>query len=329
MSDEDSSFHTDSQKPTGLLQLGYLVNNRQTHPFVLTFEDLTNLFVIGNRALDIYYTLLIQLCDDHHIPVLVLMGHTSKGEEAQICESPFWSLDLSTDSISFNLLDFGNGIQPTRQITILIELLETFAPLSSTARNLLHIILWKTFLTTTTPTLQYLQNIRPLYCHYAKEYHEIRRLLDALPHEILALNYETISLNCIQHIPTIISGSAFPRTNFAMNLLLLKLITYDSEVLPPLFLINPPNLNPSLLQWLTARYAATNSPLIFFYSQGTIPTTDLQTTCNFIVTNTPNSQLSLFHHHFTEDELLLLEGKDDHVAVRLRNEPMTRIVTIF
>ncbi|MFW9830889.1 MAG: hypothetical protein ACFFD8_03865, partial [Candidatus Thorarchaeota archaeon] len=210
----NSNFHFDPNpaKHNSLLQLGYLTNSHQPKPFVLGLEDLSNLFVVGSRALDIYYKMFIQLCDEQKIPILVFMGVEATGDEDEICESPIWNLNLLTEIISFNLLDFTEGHYLFQYISILISLLEDFAPLSSTARNLLHIIFWKALFNVYKPTFQYFQSILYTYRHYGAVYNELCRLLVAIPQEFFMLNYDTLSLNRIQHLPTIISGFDSPKT---------------------------------------------------------------------------------------------------------------------
>jgi hypothetical protein len=114
-----------------------------------------------------------------------------------------------------------------------------------------------------------------------------------------------------------------------MNLLLLKLLAHDNEQLPPLFLVDPPPLNPSLLQWLYTRYALTNTPLVIIDTHGaiTMPATPHQ--YNFILTNSQENTSSPFWQTLTADEQELLAENNDHIAVRLQSEPSTRIINIF
>ncbi len=329
MSDESSHPNFEFTRSGNLIQLGYLVQNHYTHPFSLTFQDLTNLFVLGTRAEDIYYNLLIQLCDDHRKSVIVFTGSNSSSYEEQVCESPFWYLDLTTDEITFNALSLGDGLHPSRQITILISLFEEFVPLSATARNLLHVIIWKTLFTTSKPSFQHLQNILPFYKHHDTAYHEIQRLLEALPHELLETNYDNLQLSRIQHLSTIISGDNLPVNQFALNMLLLKLVAEENENLPPLFLVNLPSLNTQLFQWLCARYAVAKCPLVIFDAQNNISTPSDQLTYNFIFTDSPYSDGSLPGNQLTESERSVMDKNNDFVAVRLRSEPATRIITIF
>jgi hypothetical protein len=327
----DKRIYNDSksQGMNGLLHLGYLIQNHQTHPFALSLQDLTNLLVIGSRAEDIYYNLLIQLCDDQRIPVLVIKGETSGDYEDQVCESPLWHLDLTTDALTFDLLGLGQGTHPSRQITILIGLFEEFLPLSPSARNLLHVIIWKILLSTAKPTLHYLKTTLAYYQHHQDAYLEVRRLLEALPSELIDSSFDNFSLSRIHHLPTIITGDEMPIPKTKMNILLLNLMAQHTDYLPPLFLVNPPPLNPQLFRWLCVRYANTNSPLVLFDTQNTI--TELQThlTFNYILTHTPKTQKTTLYQQLSIDEQLILEHNSDHVAVRLRNEAITQIINIF
>ena len=284
---------------------------------------------MGRRAHDIYFNLLIQLCDDHRIPVLVVKGFHSEGLEEQVCESPFWHLDLETNAITFNPFDLAQGQHPSRQISILINLLEEFAPLSPTARNLFHVIIWRTILSTTTPTFEYLQNTLPFYQSHNTSYYEIRRLLDAIPHNVFSANYDNLALSKIQHLPTIISGNDAPVTTFSLNLLLLKLLAHATDNLPPLFLVDPPTLSPQLLTWLCTRYATAKSPLVIFETQERHANASLIKTGNFILTGGLDEAPSPLHKHLTESELHFLNLNNDQVAVRLQSEPATRFITIF
>lgn len=329
MSDEGTHYNPESPGTSGLLHLGYLIENQHTHPFALTLQDLTNLLVLGSRAEDIYYNLLIQLSDDKRIPVLVIKGQNSSDYEDQVCESPLWHLDLTTDAITFNTLALGQGNHPSRQITVLISLLEEFAPLSPSARNLLHVIIWKALLTTAKPSLLYLKNTLPFYKHHEEVYLEVNRLLDALPPELMDSNFDNISLSRIHHLPTIISGDDKPITILKANLLLLKLLAQHTDSMPPLFMVDPPPLNPQLSRWLCLRYADTKSPLVIFDSNEVIFTPNSQHTFNYILTHTQSAPNVSFHHQLSANEQLILESNSDHVAIRLRSEPTTRIISIF
>jgi hypothetical protein len=329
LSDEGTQYNPEQPESSGLLHLGYLIENQLTHPFALTFQDLTNLFVIGARAEDIYYNLLIQLCDDKQIPVLVIKGQDSSDFEDQVCESPLWHLDVSTDAITFNMLALGHGNHPSRQITILISLFEEFAPLSPSARNLLHVIMWKTLLSSTKPSFAYLKTTLPYYKHHKEVYLEVKRLLDALPPELMDSNFDNISLSRIHYLPTIISGDDRPLTTLKTNLLLLKLLAKHKDRMPPLFIVDPPPLNPQLLRWLCLQYANTKSPLVFFDSNEAISTPNSQHTFNYIITHTDSMANASFHNQLSMNDQLMLESNSDHIAVQLRSEPTTRIISIF
>ncbi len=329
LSDESSHFNFESHHTTGLIQIGYLIQNHQTHPFSLTLQDLINLFVVGPRAQDIYFNLLIQLHDDHRIPVIVIKGAPSEGLEQQVCEGPLWHLDLEKDEITFNALNLGGGLHPSQQISILIRLFEEFYPLSPTARNLLHVIIWKILLSAAQPSIEYLQNTLSFYHHHGASYFEIRRLIDALPHDLLKPNYDNVALSHITHLPTIISVTDTPTSVFAMNLLLMKLISREENSLPPLFLVNPPELSPKLAYWLCTRYAALQSPLVFFETKVNQSNPMVNQVGNFILTNGLDAVLSPLDQKLTEHERHFLQLNNDHVAVRLRSEPATRFITIF
>ena len=329
MSDEDAQYDPESPESSGLLLLGYLIENQLTHPFALTLQDLTNLFVIGSRAEDIYYNLLIQLCDDKKLPVLVIKGQDAGDFENQVCESPLWHLEVSTDAITFNTLALGQGNHPSWQITILISLFEEFAPLSPSARNLFHVIMWKTLLTSRNPSLSYLKTTLPYYKHHKEVYLEVKRLLDALPQELMESNFDNISLSRIHYLPTIISGDDKPLTTLKTNLLLLKLLAQHTDRMPPLFMVDPPPLNPQLLRWLCLRYANTKSPLVFFDSNEVISTPNSQHTFNYIITHIDSLANASSHNQLSMNDQLMLESNSDHIAVQLRSEPTTRIISIF
>ncbi|MFX1318914.1 MAG: hypothetical protein ACFE9O_07180 [Promethearchaeota archaeon] len=329
MSDESSHFNFESHHTTGLIQLGYLIQNHQTHPFSLTLQDLNNLFVVGPRAQDIYFNLLIQLHDDHRIPVIVIKGMPSEGLEEQVCEGPLWHLDLEKDGITFNALDLGHGQHTSKQVSILISLFEEFYPLSPTARNLLHVIIWKTILSAAQPSIEYLQNTLPFYHHHGAPYHEIRRLVAALPHDVLKSDYDNVALSRITHLPTIISVTDTPTSVFAMNLLLMKLIAQEENSLPPLFLVNLPALSQKVAQWLFARYRAVKSPLVFIETKVTHSNPIVNQVGNFILANGLDAVLSPLDQRLTERERHFLQLNSDHIAVRLRSEPATRFITIF
>ncbi|MFX1565802.1 MAG: hypothetical protein ACFFCH_07420 [Promethearchaeota archaeon] len=329
MSDDNSIFDSETHANNGLLQLGYLIQNHQTHPFSLTLHDLCNLLVVGPRAQDIYFNLLIQLCDDHRLPVLVIKGFPSEGLEEQVCESPLWHIDLGTEAITFDALNLANGRHPSRQIDILIRLFESFGPVTPTARNLFHVIIWRTILMASTPTLQHLQNTLSFYEHHKGPYHEIRRLLSALPHDLLDASYDNLSLTSIRHLPTIITGNDTPKVTFAINLLLLKLLADESEHLPALFLVNTTDIAPQILEWLSARYTTRNTPFVIFDNQNTALSQPSNDTGNFILTSGFDEEPSPLLQQLTENEQHFLQVNNDHVVVHLRSEPATRFITIF
>ncbi|MFW9832241.1 MAG: hypothetical protein ACFFD8_10755, partial [Candidatus Thorarchaeota archaeon] len=109
----------------------------------------------------------------------------------------------------------------------------------------------------------------------------------------------------------------------------LKLLTHGHETLPPLFLVNPPDLNPKLFQWLSARYASVKSPLVIFDTKSEITTTNLHIPYNYIVTNSNIAPPSPIRQNLTKDEQLFLKDNCDYMAVRLQSIPETCFVTIF
>jgi hypothetical protein len=327
--DESSRFNSESPQSIRLIQLGYLIQDQQTHPFSLTLQDLTTLYVLGPRAKDIYFNLLIQLCDDQHIPLLVMKGYPSEELEEQVCECLLWHLDLETDSITFNALDLGYGNHLPTQISILVSLFETFALLSPAARSLLHVIIWNAIVSTSSPTMQYLQDTLPLYQHHKTSYYEIRRLFDAIPHVLFKTHYDNVALSHLNRLPTIISGNDTPTNTFTQNLLLLKLLATEWENLPPLFLVNPPPLSSTLLQWLFVRYSTAKKPLVLFETQEKDSSYSLNRTTNFILSTGLNERHSSFHQQLTKTERNFLKLNGDRVAVRLRSEPAIRFIMIF
>jgi hypothetical protein len=180
-----------------------------------------------------------------------------------------------------------------------------------------------------TPTFQYLENTLPFYEHHNAPYHEIRRLLSALPHHLFDTNYDNLSLTHIQHLPTIITGNDTPDTTFTMNLLLLKLLAHESENLPALFLVNTPEIVPQILEWLSARYKRSNTPFVIFENQNTELAHPKNHTRNFIFTSGFDEEPSPLLQQLTESEQHFLQLNNDHVVVRLRSEPAMRFITIF
>jgi len=256
-------------------------------------------------------------------------GSDSESFENQVCECLLWHLDLETDAVTFDVLDLGKGKHASRQISILISLFEEFVPLSPTARNLLHVIIWQALLSASRPTLNYLQSTLSLYQHHNGPYYEIRRLFDAIPHILFEANYDNLALSRINHLPTIISTNDTPAPKFALNLLLLKLLAQEEYNLPPLFLVNPPDISPQLLQWLGAQYTAANSPFVIFKNQIKESCMQITQTSNFILTSGFNETPSCLHQELTEKEYRFLQLNSDHVVVRLRSEPVTRLIKIF
>lgn len=308
------------------MKLGYIIQGQNTHQYSLAFQDLNNLFVFGERAADIYYSLLLQLCDDYRIPILVFTDCESDGFEDQICESNFWHLNLASDQVCFNLFDLGE-VHPSRYVTILVDLLTAFYPLSPAARNLLQIIIWQMLFKANQPSLSNLQNLLPNYRHHNSSYEEICNLLTAIPKHYFQKTYNNVNLLRLQHFPTIISVPRNQDSQISINLLLLKLLSQTRTSSPPLFLMNPPPINSQLFQWLCVRYSEQGGILVFFYSETSISL--IQSNPNIILSARNCSVPSSVKSEFREDELRHLENFDDQVAVRLRNESKTHFVTIF
>ncbi|MFX1564211.1 MAG: hypothetical protein ACFFDP_12990, partial [Promethearchaeota archaeon] len=329
VNDETSHFDYLSSHARTNLKLGYLVQGKITHPYSLALQDLCNLFVIGERAVDIYYTLLLQLCDDNKIPVIVLTNRDSDGYEDQVCETPFWHLDLEADQVNFDLFDLGGEVHPSRQVTILIELLTSFSPLSPTAKNLLHIIIWKMFFTTNKPTLKNLQKLLDNYRHHISQYQEICHLLSVIPKNYFEITYDNINLLHLQRLPTIITAPKNQFNQIDVNLLLLKLLSNARTSLPPLFLMDPPPINSQLFQWLCIRYVELGGLLVLFDSMDSISHIETHNFPNIILSAQRGPVSSSLRSEFNLDELRHLEIFDDQVAVRLHNESTTRFVTIF
>lgn len=329
VNDETPHFDYLSSHAGTHLKLGYLVQGQNTHPYSITLQDLNNLLVIGERAADIYYSLLLQLCDDYKIPVIVLTNRDSDGFEDQICETPFWQLDLAADQITFNLFDLGGEVHPSRQVTILVELLTTFSPLSPAAKNLLHIIIWKMLLTTNQHTLRTLQNLLPNYRYHNGPYQEICHLLSAVPKNYFQITYNNVNLLHLQRLPTIITAPRSRYSQISVNLLLLKLLSHTRTSPPPLFLMDPPPINPQLFHWLCVRYAELGGLLVLFDSKDLISQIETRHFPNIILSAQQGQISSSLRSEFNVDELRHLEIYDDQVAVRLRNESTTRFVTIF
>ncbi len=257
-----------------------------------------------------------------------MKGYPSENLEEQVCEGQLWELDLDKDAITFNALGFSVRQHLSRQISILINLFEQFAPLSQVARNLLHVIIWRVILSVSKPTIQYLQDTLLFYQHHKTAYFEIQRLFDAIPLDILDVNYDNIALSRIQNLPTIISGNNSSTLTFAMNLLLMKLLAEEDENLPPLFLINPPRLSIHLLQWLHARYSSAQKPFVIFETQDKELSFQISQSSNFILSSGLDSELSSYLQ-LSEKERNILKHNSDQVAVTLRSEPATRFITIF
>jgi hypothetical protein len=329
MIDETSRYESPLPNLNSALKLGYLIDDTEATPYSMVLQDLTNLFVIGNRALDVYYNLLIQLCDDYSLPLVVLTARKSEGYENQICEKSFWQIDLAIDQITHNLLDLGNQPHPSRQIGCLVNILSQFCPLSSSAKNLLHVVLWKTFFSHQTPTLQALQGVLAEFRHHDGVYEELCQLLSALPWQNLSKNYDNLSLSRIQKLPTILSSQHTKLDQLHINLLLWKLLSLMENSLPPLFLLDVPSIEPTLMNWLCLRYSKMSGLLVVFDSGGSFNYPNPEYIHNLILTQPEIINQGLVHQEFCKKELRQFQEHDDVIAIKLRNEPTMKFITIF
>ena len=327
MSDENSDYLL--SKGYDLLKLGYLIQNNNVQPFSLSLNHLRSLFIIGERAQDIYYNLFFQLCDEQPMPILVITNDDSSSYEEQMCVNPIWRLDLSHDYVSCNPLNMRKPVHPSRQISILVNLFCEFSPLSRFAKDLLHIIIWKALITLPKPTLQDLASILYKYRNYRDNYNELCNLFDALPEHLLRMHFDNITLRHLRRLPTIISVPEERQSMFIVNVLLLKLIAQRGGNLPPLFIFDVPPLHPSLMRWLCTRYLGARSPLVIFDSEDVLREIDSRFIRNLIITNQSGSASSPLQGTLTQEELQYLHDNDDYVAVKLQNESATRFVTIF
>lgn len=329
MTDERTHFKPLFSVEGKSVKLGYLVDDRDAQPFTLALEELTCLFVFGDRAFDIYYSLLLQLCDEHHVPVLVLTGRDSEGYEEQICETRFWQLDTARDHVSLNLFDIGETAHATDHVAVLVDILNDQHPLSSAAQDLLHIVIWQTLLEATKACFRGLQSVLTRYRHEGSSYEEICRLFAGLPRGVVESTYDNVSLAGLGRMPTIITTRAVNQGQFTVNMLLLKLLASSSDRLPAIFLVNPPPLNRQLFQWLCCSYAELGSPLVLFDSYDGISSETANRARNLVFTASKGTPRSALRHGLTEEELRYLQTCDDQIAVKLRVEHGTRFVTLF
>ncbi len=329
MADKISRYEYPLPNLNSTLKLGYLIDDMDATPYSITLQDLTNLFVLGNRALDIYYNLLIQLSDDYSLPLVVLTARESEGYENQICEKFFWQIDLAIDQISHNLLDLGCQPHPSRQISCLVDILNQFYPLSTSAKNLLHVVLWKTIFSYQTPTVQTFIEVLEDFQHHGSSYEELCRLLSALPWQHLSNNYDNLSLNRIQKLPTILSCQHTNFDQLHLNLLLWKLLASKENALPPLFLLDVPPIEPALLNWLCLRYSKMSGLFVIFDSRGSFCYPNPEYIHNMILTQPEMVEQGMLHQEFCPKELSQFQEYDDVIAIKLRNEPTTKFITIF
>jgi hypothetical protein len=328
MVDESTYFKPFFSSEDRPIKLGYLVENQDAQPFTLALEDMTSLFVLGDRAVDIYYSLLLQLCDEHHVPVLVLTGRDSEGYEEQICETRFWQLDTARDHISLNLFDIGETVHATDHVAVLVDILNDLHPLSNAAQNLLHIVIWQTLLTTPKACFQGLQSVLARY-RQDGSYKELCRLFASLPDSVTGSAYDNVSLGRLSRTSTIVTARAVDHGQFTINMLLLKLLAGSGDRLPAIFLVNPPPLNKHLFHWLCGSYAAAESPLVLFDSYDSMSSKEADQARSLVLTAARDASRSTLCNGLTREELSYLQACRDQVAVKLRDEHATRFVTIF
>jgi hypothetical protein len=308
------------------IKLGYTIKGSTAHPFSLKLVDFRNLIIQGERAKDVYYLFLIQLCDQLQLPILTLKGSSQEAYESLICESLIWQLDVETDLITLNPLSFGDEPKP-EQITILARLLAEVYKLSSEAQNLLQVALWNTILTTCKPTLKELHKDIPRYRAHKDAYSELCSLLEVLGSDNLYGTYDNVSLGRLHSVPTIITAPKTDRGCLAVNLLLLKLLARHGDALPPLILFDPPPLNPFLIELLFTSYASDGGFLLFFDSEGTLPQLNPLIPINLVI-STHKSPHSYYYRQLTDEEKHLLQDHHDLVAVKLDNQA-THLVNII
>jgi len=330
----DGSKSTDFMTPgtwTGTsLKLGYLVCGGSARPFSLLLRDLCPLIVVGERARDIYYSLLLQLVDEHHLPLVILKGSDPQFYEEQLCESRLWLLDAGNDHITFNLLDLGQGQHPAHQVRLLVRLLADLYQLSPAAQNLLHVAVWQTLLTHPKPSLQALLSLLPRYRYHTTAYEELCQSLSQLPQELAKGTHDNVCLARLRRYSTIITLPPTLQGCLTLNLLLLKLLAFNGSDAPPLMILDPPYLNHHLFSSLLGHYTAAGTPLILFDSNNSLLSSfPLLSPPNLIFTNSCGSSHSHLSCFLTEEEVKQLQADRDRVAVKLSRDPSTYFVTIF
>jgi hypothetical protein len=271
----------------------------------------------------------LQLCDEHHVPVLILTTRESEGYEEQICETRFWQLDTARDYICLNLFDIGETAHATDHVAVLVDILNDLHPLSDAAQNLLHIVIWQTLLATPKACFRCLQSVLARYSHQGSTYHELSHLLASLPSNLSGSSYDNVSRRGLSRTPTIITARAIDQGELTVNALLLELLTDSSRGLPALFLVNPLPLNKPLFHWLCAAYVEAGAPLVLFDSYGGTSAEEANRARNFIFTSPRDASHRPLCNELTEEELRYLQASRDQVAVKLRDEDATRFVTIF
>jgi hypothetical protein len=306
------------------IKLGYTLKGCTAHPFNLTLKDFCNLVVLGERAKDVYHLFLSQLCDQLQLPIIVIKERGEEAFESLICETPVWHLDLTISQITLNPLDFLDASTPS-PAGILTSLLSDVYELSPKAETLLHVAVWNTIQTSPQPSIQELQRRLSLYREHTSVYDELSTLMESIAAENLFSSFDTLSLSRFHSTPTIISIPSDKRGYLIANLLLLKLLVYQSAALPPLLLFNS-TLNPRLLELLFKSYAVNGDFLLLFDSKGCVPTIDPLIPHNLVI-----SRLLEASHHYQElsdDDRRVLRSHRDIVAVKLfGNTP--QLVNIF
>ncbi len=306
------------------IKLGYTIKRNVAHPFSLTLKDFRNLIVLGERAKDIYYLFLSQLCDQLQIPIVVLKEDKEDALENLICETPIWHLDVELNQITLNPVGFGDEATPIHA-RILASLLSDVYQLSPNAQKLLQMAIGNTILTSSTPSLQELR--QRLLGHRAPKaaHKELGSLLEALDKARLFGSFDNISLGRFHSVPTILTVPKNTRGHLIANLLLLKLLACQGAALPPLVLFDPP-LNPLLMELLARNYAVCGDFLLFLDSQGRLPKLDPLIPHNLVISALQAT--SPYYQELTDDEHRLLESHHDLVAIKLFETP-TQIVNIF
>ncbi len=306
------------------IKLGYTLKGCTAHPFNLALKDFRNLVILGERAKDIYYLFLSQLCDQLQLPIVVLKESNEDAFESLICETPIWHLDLTISQVTLNPLDL-RGVATPSSAVILANLLSDIYQLSPKAKNLLQDVVWNIIQTSHKPSIQELRQRLSSHRENRTAYRELSSLIEALNADSLFSSFDTISLGRFHSIPTIISIPRNNRGYLIANLLLLKLLALQGAALPPLLLFNPP-LNPLLIELLFKSYAIKGDFLLFLDSKGEFPHIDPLIPHNLVISSLPDS--SPFYQQLTDEERKVLQSQRDFVVVKLFGKP-AQLVNIF